>query len=283
MKVGDYRLLPNYRSSKTYFSTPIYKDLPQAALLILLKGGFEIEKISQQKKVRQKIDYTNLGERSSSSKRVGDYLSKIITVFPPDMESRKNISFYKSILVEACACLYAINTRQGTIAMLHCYRLLERIAFAMPLVYAQRSGDFKRSFDVIKSFFANCEKNSGELAFFKTSLTTIFEDFEKEFKFSYTLSAQEKDALQPCLKNITLQQTETESQFRFELTVIQSIEFLINIRNSFFHALSGKPHISLEFLITPDATFQTITPNFIHSIMFTITKIAEPIFIKNNI
>lgn len=66
----------------------------------------------------------------------------------------------------------------------------------------------------------------------------------------------------------------------FDLTIVNSIILLINIRNSFFHALSGKPHINLEDLKCPDITFIKLSSNFINALSFIVAKTTEYLYLN---
>lgn len=273
--VGNFNLHGRIKCSKNIFQTNPYNQIPVVMLCILLKGGFSIEKISITKKIEQNIDYTILGAPLCIPRKLSNYVLQITTPHP-QQKLFENFPFYKNILVEFCACLHAEKHKLGVISMLHVYRILERISYALPLIYAKKSDDYRHTYDTIKSFFDVSDSKVGELGFFKQSLGTILDSTDKSFLFKFELEDIEKNALRFCFKGFDSRIFVINGNLvNFELSIFDTIRLLINARNFFFHALSGKHHISLEELIEPDKTFHKLTPNFINALGFLISKVAE--------
>lgn len=274
--IGDYKLYGRLKSSKSIFAKRPYNELPLVMLLILLKGGFAIEKVSISKKIDQSIDYTILGTESCLYHKLSNYIINMTTPHGHQKLS-DNFNFYRAILIEFCACLHAEKHRLGVLSMLHIYRILERMSYALPLLYAKNSDDFRHTYATMKSFFDSTDSKFGELGFFKKSLSTILDPTEKSFKFAFELARPEKEALSLCFKGLN-QDTflEDVGLVSFDLSMFETVGLLINTRNSFFHALSGQQHITLEKLVEPDTTFLKLTHNFINALSFLIAKISEP-------
>lgn len=139
------------------------------------------------------------------------------------------------------------------------------------------------TYNHFKSFFNQSNQDFGELKFLQIALNSILNDAEKSFTFTYELDNSEKKALSQCLKdfkNIDENNLKNDEYIRFELTINQTINFIIKIRNSFFHALSGKPHISLDQLHYPDITFLKLCTNFINSLSFITIKTTEYLYLS---
>lgn len=278
-KVGDYNLHGRVKCSKNIFGNSPYNQIPVVMLCLLLKGGFSIEKISISKKTEQNIDYTILGTSPCIPRQLSNYILQI-TIPHPRQKLYDNFPFYKTILIEFCACLHAEKDRLGIISMLHLYRILERMSYALPLLYAKKSDDYCHTYDTIKSFFGSSGPKVGELGFFKQSLGTILDSTEKSFLFQFELDSSEKHALRFCFNGFDSRIfSQNGNLVNFELSIFDTIRLLINARNSFFHALSGKHYISLEELIEPDKAFHKLTHNFINALGFLISKVAEPALI----
>lgn len=283
-EIGDYILVSRIKSVENFIVSNSF-NLPQVILLLLLKGTFIIKKCSVSKAVSQKTDYTILGLSKYNHDTTRDFLNYINSIDNPNF-LYKNINFYKPILIEFIACLFSHMKGHGIVAFLHLYRILERISYALPLLYAKNSSDYKGTYEYFKSFFKSKEQKLGELKFFKVSLLSILDDTEKRFCFTYELDALEKKALSICLKNINIKENnnlDDDEYISFDLSIIDSIELLINIRNSFFHALSGEDHITLESFIFPDQTFIKLSPNFINALGFIIAKTIEHIIYQKDI
>lgn len=273
--IGDYSITENYTCLKNFFSKQAYFKNENVILLVLLNGGFSIKKESDANTIPQKKNYTILGLDNANSKKILEYTSTLKkSIKPSNIYYNKN--FYKALLVEFCACLYSWEQRQGITTFLHSYRILERIAYALPLLYIRKTHDFKNSFDTFKQFFQNIDQKSGEINFFKKNLKTILKETELKFTFDFQLTRKEKNVLVACLDSPNeIDFQEDGDSINFSLTIIQSINFLTNIRNNFFHALSGKHHISLIDLPTPDTTLFKISQNFINMLSFLASKIIE--------
>lgn len=61
-----------------------------------------------------------------------------------------------------------------------------------------------------------------------------------------------------------------------ELTIIEYIDFVVNIRNRFFHALSGKNHLSLDCSINPELVLLKCSQDFVNILCFLIGRFSEP-------
>lgn len=255
-----------------------FNNMPQVALQLLLKGAFSIQKCSISKKVCQKKDYTILGLSDYDLSATKEFIKHATSISNRSLLYR-NREFYRPVLIEFIACLFSYLDGHGIVAFLHLYRLLERISYALPLLYAKNSIDYKGTYNHFKSFFRKNEQTVGELKFFKASLLSILDDTEKRYRFSYELDAMEKKALSICFKNLDVKNDilPDEEYINFELSMIDTITLIINIRNSFFHALSGEEHITLDALIFPDKTFLKLSPHFINTLGFVISKTIEHI------
>lgn len=127
--IADYNIDGGFSCSSNFLEHSSKAKLPNILLLILLRGGFSIEKISEGKKVLQKKDYSILGIQSATEAELIDYIEKLQKNKSDRLSY--NYKFYRSLLVEFCACMFALKQRQGIITFLHSYRILEQFNFEM--------------------------------------------------------------------------------------------------------------------------------------------------------
>lgn len=272
---GEYILVPRFKFVDTFVKENQKHRVPAILLILLLRGSFDIKKHQNLKPIKQNIDYSVLGMHKDNYTEISKFIQNIDNNF--DFSS--NYEFYKTIFLEYIACLYANKKKHGIVSLIHIYRILERISYTLPLLYAKNSNDYKGTYNYFKNFFNNSDRNMGELSFLKKAINSILDVTEKRFMFSYELNMDEGKALRDCLINIkNFDKNILEYNDRcvnFNLSIEDSIVFLINIRNSFFHALSGKPHITLDKLPTPNSTFLKLTTNFINTLSFITVKTIE--------
>lgn len=83
-----------------------------------------------------------------------------------------NRDFYSHLLYEISHFVYESHKKSHTTAFIFIYRLLEKVAFAFPMIYAARTDDFVQSFGQLKELMTgDSEKN--ELGFFKKFIEVV--------------------------------------------------------------------------------------------------------------
>lgn len=167
-----------------------------------------------------------------------------------------NREFYKEILSEFLN--YQIQTLRDnhTAAFVFLYRLLERISYSVPLLYASTQSDYRGTFRDLKAILnADVE---GELGLFKKFLSQgkfidpIKLQVVQKISFA-TLNGNGSNYYNlTCKKynNFTsIDQIAQEVEIKF--SDIQ--EFLIAIRNRFFHSRTGDGKGNITTLDMPDS------------------------------
>lgn len=196
---------------------------------------------------------------------------------------RRNASFYKSIQVELVKCLIAKKKNDYLESFFYLYRIIEGICYTIPLLYTSKSNDFKRSYGQLKKFFSN-NSSDGELAFFKRFIS---ETYNNEDFFSSTvdvdfgcieiedLKTKYYDIYKRLAKDNNIEDFTEGEEIKFSF--IGFYEFLIEVRNRFFHFLQGSwnENLSSTELLYPDLFFKPIVKNginWIGIILFEIIK-----------
>ena len=276
----NYELIPRFKYIQQFLDSRHYQKIPQILLILLLKGSFNISKYSSSQKIEQNIDYSILGTCKNNSRAIRSFIENV-RQNDGKLYFSQNFRFYKLLLLEFISCLIATRNDNGVASLVHIYRILEGISFALPLLYIKKSNDYLHTYAHFKKFFDQSNQDFGELKFLQIALDSILNDQEKRFTFTYELENSEKKALYQCLKdfkNIDKNNLQNDEYIRFDLSINETINFIVRLRNSFFHALSGKHHISLDQLHYPDLTFIKLSTNFINALSYISIKTTEYLY-----
>ncbi len=217
--------------------------------------------------------------------------SLLTTIFADDIDmltldnyfknTKGNIDFYSLVQVELTKCLVAKSQKHFLEAFFFLYRILEGICFSLPLIYTSKAKDFKKSYGMLQKFFSNSQKD-GELLFFKKFIVEIFKD--KDFfksTIDIDLNCIHIEELRNeyfniyrnlCKDDFLDDETESEElKFKF----IGFYEFLIELRNRYFHLLQGtwQENISSTTVLYPDLFFKPLIDNGINWIAIVIFEI----------
>jgi hypothetical protein len=176
-----------------------------------------------------------------------------------------NRDFYKDLLLEISNFFLHTNRDSHTTAFLYLYRTLEFISYAFPLIYTEKTNDFKGSYNNLKQIFSG-DKNTGELGFFKKFIETIFKDDPiKESNISFQIDIENEDIQRltykalydACDSSMISEQTVENTVLSVPYTEIGS--FIVTIRNRFFHFLNGgKKNIKSENVCDSDLLFSLL-------------------------
>ncbi|EEB32603.1 hypothetical protein [Desulfovibrio piger] len=274
MDVGSFSISGRTSIVNTFLLESSFKNNYLFVVLLLIKGAFSIQNRNLQVNTVQAKDLTVLGVLGAKEDVLNDYIGRINGIKTISEEIYRNNNFYKFVLLELCSCFIYQRTKQGGMAFLHVYRILEKIAYAIPLIYVRKTTDFDKTFEQLKSFFNSMDKNSGELLFLKIALKKLLDDQEKAYKFPLKLDSSEKKWISICLSEEHKQNLLSGTSI--ELTIIEYIDFVVNIRNRFFHALSGKNHLSLDCSINPELVLLKCSQDFVNILCFLIGRFSEP-------
>lgn len=242
----------------------------QYLILRLLLGTATVSRGSI--KGRQKIDYSSLPsipQTKSPSVAIKDFLAsyavggdlvRFIRVTVPD-----NRDFYREILNEFIN--FHLQNVQGrhTGAFIFLYRILERISYSVPLLYASTQTDYIGTFNDLKAILNADVK--GELG--------LFNKFLSQGKFIDKLKLQVNQKISFASAsghgishfNLVCEKFDKFSSFdpnmqEVEIKLRDIPNFLITIRNRFFHSGIGdwKKNITLVEMPDPDEFFGKINP-----------------------
>ena len=233
----------------------------QYLLIRLLLGTVTVSRGGTRSK--QAIDYSSLPATVQTknpaiavrdfltSYSVGGSVNRLIRLTRAD-----NREFYREILSEFMN--FYIQTKRGssTVAFVFLYRILERISYSVPLLYASTQREFRGTFNDLKSIL-NAEIE-GELSMFKKFLgqgrfiDPLKLQVAQKISFStvggyggnyYDLTCDRFD------KFVSKDRASHEVEIRFS----EIPEFLITIRNRFFHSRTGDGKKNITTIEMPDS------------------------------
>ncbi|MNM09426.1 hypothetical protein D3C81_195150 [compost metagenome] len=247
---------------------------PDVLVLIrLLSGNLGIRYAGVNKKIKQERNYFSPEFKSMGSKW-GRGFSGLVgeEVTPSDVakyiQARKfiNKSFYREIIYELINYFVHRSRSSHTSAFIYLYRLLERISYCFPLIYVSMTEDFKKTYTEVKSFFGE-SKEKDEKAFFKVFIDTIFagdDVLQTTVDFSFEVHGESvDDAARLCnaVKKVLNKEFREEGFLRdTEISMrYQNVgQFIIAVRNGFFHNLSKQNNLDAEALRDSDVLFKLI-------------------------
>lgn len=221
---------------------------------------------------KQVIDYSSLPAISQtktpaismkdflSSYSIGSNVARLIKVTRAD-----NREFYKEILSEFINFQIQKMSGSNTSAFVFLYRILERVSYSVPLLYASSQSDFRGTFRDLKSIL-NADVD-GDLGLFKKFLN------QGKFIDAIKLQVPQKIAFATSTGNGTNYYKLTCDKFQkftstdqgaleVEIKFVDIPDLLITIRNRFFHSRigDGRNNITTIDMIDSDEYFGKINP-----------------------
>jgi hypothetical protein len=158
----------------------------EGRLFRLLVGSVIIKNNITTESINQNINYSVLGTKTVSrfSKRMFlEYFSSTTGLEDIDEYLRKsnpkNIPLFKDIIHEYCFYFHYSQKGIHTLSFLHLYRILERISYTFPMLYASSSTDYIGTFSKLQNYFKG---SNSELKFFNLFIA----DLEYPVKFEIT-------------------------------------------------------------------------------------------------
>lgn len=205
---------------------------------------------------RWKKEFPLLISNSMTATDLGEYINAT---------KYTNKKFYKNILSEICQFTYASKKGSHTAAFIFIYRLLEKISFAFPLIYASKTQDFVNTFKQLKTLMSG-DTDKGELGFFKTFIQELYKDdpiAETSVDMNIVTSDQiVQDQIFNQMKKViqeSIIHADTVEPSKLSIKYCDMGSFIITIRNRFFHNMNGgKKNIDSEMVIDSDLFFHSI-------------------------
>ncbi|ENV71482.1 hypothetical protein F946_03161 [Acinetobacter johnsonii ANC 3681] len=276
-------------SSSVLTSLPeklILKDDPDVAifynliLIRLLTGNLDIYCNKEELNLEQRFNFYELpGSIQPLNQNLGGYFNITNQELADCISANVNRALYKELFFEFCSYFFAKQKGNNETAFIHIYRILERISYAFPLIWASKQNDYYGTFDKLKKFFE--KKDAKELNAFKMFLSSFLGSTLLSVNSEINLFSVEDDwkALHYQSLISLIGEDNAESFLENERVTIKNnlvIDLIVNVRNKYFHALTGKDQsFTSEHLICPNEFFECINSVCISWLAFIVVEVIK--------
>lgn len=187
-----------------------------------------------------------------------------------DVHLRKSLihqNYFNKILLELIEFFCRARKGNHTLAFLHAYRLLERMAFVFPLLYAVRSASYPGAFSTLKEFFKGGVDS--ELALLRKFQNEALDASQREAPSDLDFSAIEPAVAHAAFAVVRRCVGDSDVlSDAFPVLTIKSgslLSLLINIRNRYFHfSVSNEANISVDEIGDSDDFFEVINDSVLN-------------------
>lgn len=268
------------QESKSRFSQSILYITPQssseAVLIRILLGSTTFDSVRDGSRWDQLDNFSVIGKPARAFRTRNQFRAhlKAAGIPQPELDShlRRNIrqeGYYKDLVAEVILALARTNKGEHTLAFLHIYRLLERISFAFPVIYAARSTDFKATYTVLREYLGG-GTDKGELGFFRKFVETSIDGLLAGAIAKVDLAPLQSSDRPPVYSTIKkfLPPNSIHSEIpdlTIEFPYSEVLDLLVNLRNRFFHFSSNHTqNISSIDLPVCDQLFEHLNEIFLN-------------------
>jgi len=224
--------------------------------------------------------------RKRTFSAIEDTFNGELSIYEIQEEFRKineNYDFYSLIEPEILNCV--VSREQGRIleSFLFLYRCLEGISYSIPLIYISKQKSFNKSYKALQKYIPQKEQD-GELIFFRKFIKETLIPGNDQLKSDITLTLDEINIEELKSKYFKYYKQLAKEKYRdFEedeyitFSFDQFFEFIIEIRNRYFHFLQGtwQENLRNDKIIYPDLFFKPIIDqgiNWLALIFYEIIK-----------
>jgi hypothetical protein len=244
----------------------------QAIMLRLFSGSLKVRHEYSESEFSQRFNYFSSDRRSFGQ----TWASKFPRLVSPETSAQDiadyiqfsryaNKAFYKSVLIELAHFLYMKNRKSHTSAFIYLYRLLEKISYAFPMIYASKTTDFMKTFSTLKDLMGG-DSGKGELGFFQKFVEELYrEDPIAETSVDIALAVGDENAQRNMYNELfkicpnDFIHEDTESPSKLSINYCHMGSFIITLRNRFFHNLSGGlKNIKSSNVVDSDLLFEQV-------------------------
>lgn len=248
----------------------------EGKLFRLLVGSVIIRNNITGETIPQNTNYSVLGKKASirfSKRMFLEYFSSRTTLDKIDNyltnSNPRNIPLFKDIISEYCFYFYYRDKGTHTLSFLHLYRILERLSYTFPMLYASYATDYMGTFGKLQNYFKG---SNSELKFFNLFISDFFDIELLDYRVKFDITAFNADIQkkyfsilkQLCLSNdpnIDIKDQNEPTSITIENR--DTLNLMIHLRNRYFHFLSGgQRNISSTELIEPNHFFGLVNEHF---------------------
>lgn len=168
-----------------------------------------------------------------------------------------NKGFFEVLLNEVARSFVASQNGSDLSGFVYIYRALEHMSYALPFFHARHTTNYIKAFNDLRSLIAS---GDGELKFCDKFIGYIFNQDPaiKNYKYELKFESAYREKFEKYIKNTHSKYCKVESGF-VEIEFTKAFGFLVDVRNKFFHHLSGSNQsASSKEIVDADAFFRPI-------------------------
>lgn len=236
------------------------------------------------KLIKQRVNYAHLGTKLNkklSSSSISDCqlpISNNVQNFNLYIKrNRKNTLMFSKLLFEFSNFFYQKQKYSSIAAFVHLYRCIEYISYCFPLVYTSKAGDYKGTYDALKSFFS--EEQKSELKFFKVFQNTLVDATILNLQLSIDIKAPDanmRNEFERILDDLCIGIPHSINSGSLTINYANLFDLIISLRNRYFHMLAGDNKKNIDTIkANMDYLFDSVNDhiaNWIAFIYFEITR-----------
>jgi len=217
------------------------------ALIRLLTGTLNIRCNFHNEVIKQRINYSHLlcNRNKKISKNTIKQAIKPYTLEDLSLHLKnnsKNRVFYKELFIEFSNYFLRKKENNQVAAFIHLYRILESIAYCFPLLWAAKASDYFGTFNNLKIYFNN--PKIGELMVFRRFINDMIDPFLLATQVTINISSIHPDWQKKYFLTILniIPNADVVSRNKYTDITVKCqclIDFVIKIRNQYFHFLTG--------------------------------------------
>lgn len=256
----------------------------EALLFRLLLGTINISNNYDMFKIKQRINYAQLGTKTVgrlSALSIGDCQIPLLDNkdnFTKYMKrNRTNHEIYDKLLFEFSNYFYQKSKDSNIAAFVHLYRCIEFISYTFPLVYASKSNNYHGTYKALKSFFS--EEQKSELKFFKAFQKSLIDESILNLQLVLDIITPDEEMgnrINAILRDVCFGLHSTDNGTSISINYGSLFDFIITLRNRYFHMLTGSGNRNIDDTsICIEYLFKSINDhvaNWIAYIYYEITK-----------
>jgi hypothetical protein len=217
------------------------------------------------KKERKKFSRNLFTDPISSTTSLADLDKYLVSSNP------RNIPLFKDLINEYCYYYYYTFKRLDTLAYIHVYRILERMSYTFPMLYASKAKDYIGTFNKLQNFFKGA---NSELKFFNLFIEDFFEEEFLDYRVKFSITAFNQDIREKYYKTIMMLCTSNDPTIAIkacnehtDITIENrdTLNLLIHLRNRYFHFGSGgQRNIKSSEMVEPHDFYRIVNDHFIN-------------------
>lgn len=241
----------------------------EAGVIRLLLGTVDICDLNGTTVVAQRLNYFVLGLRNHGGRSIRGVQDALRAVGlgskQVDGHLRLTLShqdYFREVLLELVEYFARTASQNHTMAFIHLYRFLERISFALPLLFAMRSTNYVGAFTSLKQYFQGGVES--ELSLLKklqeNAIDSTLRDAGTKLEFGHLPADEASKAYNVVRRFLAHDEILSVSvNDNIEVKSGALLGLLITLRNRYFHfSVSNSTNIATSEIYDVDSFFEIV-------------------------